>query len=76
MKTLLKVLMTTSLVSIATINTANAEMMDDCKNKMRADCQTMENMKHSEMKKNHMMKSDDMKKDGMMKSDKMKKEKM
>ncbi|AGO16309.1 hypothetical protein K756_05585 [Glaesserella parasuis ZJ0906] len=51
MKTLLKVLMTTSLVSIATINTANAEMMDDCKNKMRADCQTMENMKHSEMKK-------------------------
>ncbi|OOH88984.1 hypothetical protein BMT54_07875 [Pasteurellaceae bacterium 15-036681] len=65
MKTLFKVLMATSLFSMATINTANAEMMDDCKNNMGVNCQKTENMQAGDMKKDHMMKSDKMKKEKM-----------
>lgn len=68
MKTLFKVLLATSVFSVAAINSANAKMMNDCHNKAGTDCPQIEKMKES-----NMMKSGPMKKDDMMKSDKTKK---
>ncbi|MDD7426251.1 MAG: hypothetical protein SOW21_03370 [[Actinobacillus] rossii] len=79
MKTLFKVLLATSVFSVAAINSANAKMMNDCHNKAGTDCPQIEKMKESNMmksepmKKDDMMKSEKMKKDDMMKSDKTKK---